>query len=71
MRWARHVACTWKRRSAYRTLGGNLRGIDYVEYLGVEGRIILRWIFGKWNGEAWTGLIWLRIGTVVGPLCLR
>jgi len=28
----------------------------------VDGKIILRWIFGKWNG-AWTGLSWLRIGT--------
>jgi len=26
-------------------------------------RIILRWIFRQWNGEAWTGLIWLRMGT--------
>jgi hypothetical protein len=24
---------------------------------------ILRWIFKKWDGGAWTGLIWLRIGT--------
>ena len=31
--------------------------------LGRPGRIILRWIFRKWDGEAWTGLIWLRIGT--------
>jgi hypothetical protein len=24
--------------------------------------IILKWIFKKWD-EAWTGLIWLRVGT--------
>jgi hypothetical protein len=30
------------------------------------GGIILKWIFRKWDGEAWTGLIWLRVGTVVG-----
>jgi len=29
----------------------------------VDGRIILRWIFRKWDKGAWTGLIWLRIGT--------
>jgi hypothetical protein len=34
-----------------------------LEDLGVDGRIILRWISRKWGGEAWIGLIWLRIGT--------
>jgi len=28
---------------------------------GVDGRIILIWIFRKWDDEAWTGLIWLKI----------
>ena len=29
---------------------------------------MLKWIFKKWDGQ-WTGLIWLRIGTVgVGPI---
>jgi hypothetical protein len=34
----------------------------------VDGRIILKWIFKKWEGEAWTRLLWLRIGTVGGLL---
>jgi hypothetical protein len=29
----------------------------------IDRRIILRWIFRKWDGGAWTGFTWLRIGT--------
>jgi len=32
----------------------------------VDERIILRRMFRKGGIEAWTGLIWLRIGTVGG-----
>jgi hypothetical protein len=28
---------------------------------GVDGRIILRWIFGKWDVGVGTGFCWLRI----------
>ena len=31
-------------------------------------RIILRWIFRKWEGVVGTGWSWLRIGTGVGLL---
>jgi hypothetical protein len=30
---------------------------------GVDGRIILRWIFRKWDVVVWSGSSWLRIGT--------
>jgi hypothetical protein len=35
---------------------------------GVDRRIILKSIFKKWDGGAWTGLSWLRIGTGGGLL---
>jgi hypothetical protein len=62
-RWARHVASMGERRGAYRVWWGNLRETDHFEDPGVDGRIILRWIFRKWDMGTWTGLSWLRIGT--------
>jgi len=35
---------------------------------GVDGRIILRWMFRKWDVGAWTGSSWLRIRTGGGHL---
>jgi hypothetical protein len=60
MRWVGHAA--YMGRDARRILWGNLRERDYLEDAGVDGRIILRWNFRKWDG-VWTGLIWFRIGT--------
>jgi hypothetical protein len=43
-------------------------GKNYWGDPGLDGRIILRWILGKWNVGIWTGLGWLRIETVDGQL---
>jgi hypothetical protein len=42
---------------------GDLVEREHLEDLGVIGSIILKLIFKKLDGEAWTSLFWLRIGT--------
>jgi len=42
--------------------GKNTRERDHWGDQGADGRIILRWIFRKWDVEVWTGFSWLRIG---------
>jgi hypothetical protein len=41
MRWVRHVDMCMQ------DLGD----------LAIDGRTMLTWVFNKWDGEAWTGLI--------------
>jgi len=66
MRWEGHVARKGERRGVYRVRWGNLRERDHLGDPGVDGRIILRRIFRKWDVGVWTGSSWLRIGTVGG-----
>jgi len=41
---------------------------DHLGEPGVDGRIILKWIFSKWDVRVWTRSSWLRIGTGGGHL---
>jgi hypothetical protein len=41
----------------------SLKGRDHSENLGVDERIILKWILRKLCGSVWIGFVWLRIGT--------
>jgi hypothetical protein len=54
--WGKEETCTgfwWE----------NLRERDNSVDPGVDGRIILRRNFRKWDVEVWTRLSWLRIET--------
>ena len=48
---------------------GNLSERDHWGDPEVDGRIILRCIFRKWEGVVRTGWSWLRIGTGSGHFC--
>jgi len=54
-------------RGVHRVLVGKLEGKRPLGDPDVDGRIILRCIFGKWEGVE-TGWSWLRIGTNGGHL---
>jgi hypothetical protein len=49
-----HTGCWW----------GDLRERDHLEDLGVDGSIIFEWVFKKWGGEVWTGLMGLRMDSL-------
>jgi len=58
-------------RGVYMVLGGNLRERNQWGDPGIDGKIILGWIFRKWDVGIWTGSSWLRIGTGGGHLRMR
>jgi hypothetical protein len=41
---------------------------DQLEDPCVDGKVILKWIFRKWDVEEWNGSIWFTIGTDCGHL---
>jgi hypothetical protein len=45
------VARVRERRGAYRVFVGQAEGKRPLEHIGVVWRIILKWIFNKWNGN--------------------
>jgi len=47
---------------------GDPRERNHLEDLGVGGRVILKWIFKRWDWEAWTGLFPFRRGLGGGRL---
>jgi len=51
MRWAGNLACTGERRDVYMIFMGKPKGKRPLEDSGVDEKIILRWIFRKWDGD--------------------
>jgi len=57
MRLAGHVARMGERRGSYRVLVEEPEGKNLLKDLSLDGRIILKWIFRKWDG----GMDWIYL----------
>jgi len=51
------LTCMGERKGAYRIWWGNLKEIYHLEDPGVDGNIILKWIFRRWDG----GMEWIDL----------
>ena len=63
-----HVALMGREKAYTGFWWGNLKIRDHLGDQGVDGRIILRWIFRKWDVVVWTGSSLFRIGRGGGHL---
>jgi len=61
-----HIWRTGEAHTGFRW-GDLTERVDF-KHLDTEGSIILKWISKKLEGEAWTGLLCLRIGEGGGHL---
>jgi hypothetical protein len=52
-----------REKETHKNFSQNLKGTDIMVYLGVDGRIILKWILKKWSVRMLFGFMWLRIGS--------
>jgi hypothetical protein len=66
MRWAEHIVCMCERRGAYRVLVGKREGKRALGRARCGWGDCIKMDLHEVGWGAWTGLIWLRTGTVVG-----
>jgi len=52
-----------QRTDVYRVLVGRPEGKELLGRPGRRWKDNIKWIFEKLDGEAWTGLIWFKLGT--------
>ena len=71
MRWAGHVARIGEGKDYTGFWWGNLRERDHLVDPGIDGRIILRWIFRRCDVGEWNESSLLRMGTGGRHLCMR
>ena len=58
MRWMGHVARMGREEAYTGFWWGNLRESDHLIDRGIDGRIILKWIFRKWDVR---GMNWIDV----------
>jgi len=52
-----HVAQMEERRNVERVLMGKPEGKNHLEDPDINGRLILRWMFRKWDNLCWLSII--------------
>jgi hypothetical protein len=55
-------ACSMQGREKIPKKPENFNERDFLKNVGIDGRIILKWILNEHDHGMWIGFIWLRIG---------
>jgi hypothetical protein len=66
MVWPRHVARINRGNRHALFLMEDMKERDHLEYLGLGGKVALKWALKILVGAAWTRFMWHRIGMMAG-----